>query len=207
MTPEERARQEIDRQLGQCGWVVQDRHAMNITAGPGVAIREFPLATGFADYLLYADGKAIGVIEAKPEGHTLTGVETQSAKYTTGFPAQFPRWAMPLPFAYESTGIITQFTSRLDPIPRSRELFTFHRPEELLRLVARDAPDQLRARLRAMPALEASRSVVRTIKTLLKRIWGGDDTPLLTPSQQNRSAAAPVPAFPPTTPGKSVGAR
>lgn len=74
-TPEERARQKIDDQLAQCGWTVQDHAEMNISAGPGVAIREFPLNTGFADYLLYAGGKAIGVVEAKPEGHTLTGVE------------------------------------------------------------------------------------------------------------------------------------
>ncbi len=59
---------------------------MNISAGPGVAVREFPLTTGEADYLLYADGKAIGVVEAKPEGHTLTGVETQSGKYLDGLP-------------------------------------------------------------------------------------------------------------------------
>ena len=57
---------------------------MNISAGLGVAVREFPLKSGHADYLLYADAKAIGVIEAKPEGHTLTGVETQSGKYTDG---------------------------------------------------------------------------------------------------------------------------
>ena len=77
-TPEQQARQNIDRQLDQCGWVVQDRDEMNISAGLGVAIREFPLTTGSVDYMLYADGKAIGVVEAKPEGHTLTGVEIQS---------------------------------------------------------------------------------------------------------------------------------
>ena len=82
MTPEQKARQEIDRQLVACGWLVQDHKAMNIMAGPGVAVREFPLKTGFADYLLYLDGKVIGLIEAKPEGHTLTGVEIQSSKYT-----------------------------------------------------------------------------------------------------------------------------
>lgn len=84
MTPEEKARQRIDAQLVRCGWVVQDYAEMDISAGPGVAVREFPLKTGEADYLLYADGRAIGVVEAKPEGHTLTGVETQSAKYTEG---------------------------------------------------------------------------------------------------------------------------
>ncbi len=59
---------------------------MNIGAGPGVAVREFPLKTGFADYLLYADGRVIGVVEAQPEGHTLKGVETQSAEYIGWLP-------------------------------------------------------------------------------------------------------------------------
>lgn len=155
-TPEQKARRKIDRLLEQCGWVVQDLDEMNISAAQGVAIREFPLATGHADYLLYAGGKAIGVVEAKPEGHTLTGVETQSAKYTTGFPDHLPRWALPLPFAYESTGVVTQFTSALDPDPRSREVFAFHRPEELIRLAGLGA-DQLRARLRHMPPLDTTK--------------------------------------------------
>jgi type I restriction enzyme R subunit len=72
MTPEEKARREIDRQLVACGWNVQNYRDMNITAGLGVAVREFPLSTGEADYLLYAAAKAIGVIEAKPEDHTLS---------------------------------------------------------------------------------------------------------------------------------------
>jgi type I restriction enzyme R subunit len=126
MTPEEQARQNIDRQLGECGWAVQSAGEMNISAGPGVAIREFPLQTGFADYLLYADGKAIGVVEAKPVGHTLTGVETQSAKYAGGLPDGLPHYHLPLPFAYESTGEVTQFTNNLDPDARGREIFRFH---------------------------------------------------------------------------------
>ena len=68
MTPEQNARQEIDRRLEQCGWLVQNHADMNLSAGPGVVVRNFPLTTGFADYLLYADGKAVGTIEAKPEG-------------------------------------------------------------------------------------------------------------------------------------------
>ena len=156
MTPEERARKEIDRQLGLCGWAVQGHAAMNISAGLGVAVREFPLKTGSADYLLYVEGKAIGVIEAKPEGHTLTGVETQSAKYVTGLIEGIPHYFLPLPFAYESTGVVTQFTNGLDPDSRSREVFTFHRPEELLRLVQL-RKGQLRAALRDLPPLEAGR--------------------------------------------------
>ena len=58
-TPEQQARQKIDRLLEASGWKVQDHAAMNITAGSGVAVREFPLKSGFADYMLYADGKAL----------------------------------------------------------------------------------------------------------------------------------------------------
>ena len=150
-TPEQQARQKIDEQLAQCGWLVQDAAEMNISAGLGVAIREFPLTTGHADYLLYADGKAIGVVEAKPEGHTLTGVETQSAKYAEGLPDGLPHYHLPLPFAYESTGEVTQFTGGLDPDARSREVFTFHRPEELIRQATLESP--LRANLRSTPEL------------------------------------------------------
>ena len=73
MTPEERARQQIDLLLQQSGWIVQDRSQINLAAGPGVAIREAVLKTGEADYLLFADGKAIATVEAKPEGYRLNG--------------------------------------------------------------------------------------------------------------------------------------
>src|SRR3984957_845922 len=138
MTPEQKARQEIDRQLQQCGWVVQTYRDMNMSAGLGIAVREFPLKSGFADYMLYADCKAVGVVEAKPEGHNLTGVETQSGKYADGLPANLPNYRLPLPFAYESTGAVTHFTNALEPDARSREGFTFHRPDELIRLVNLD---------------------------------------------------------------------
>jgi type I restriction enzyme R subunit len=153
MTPEQKARRQIDQQLGQCGWDVQDYRRMNISAGLGVVVREFPLSTGDADYLLYIDGKACGVVEAKPEGHPLKGVETQSQKYMQGLPTNLPNYVLPLPFAYESTGIETQFTNRLEPEARSRSVFTFHRPEELLRLVELGQPEQVRTLLPSMPAL------------------------------------------------------
>ena len=142
--------------MERAGWTLQDYKAIDLTAGPGQAVREFPLKTGFADYMLYAGGRALGIVEAKFEGHTLTGVETQSAKYLGGLPDGLPRWAepgQPLPFAYESTGAVTQFTNGLDPDPRSREVFTFHRPEELTDFASLDR--QLRAGLRSMPPLEA----------------------------------------------------
>lgn len=51
-----------------------DRAAFNPAAGPGVAVREFPLRSGFADYLLLVDRKVPGVVEAKREGTPLSGV-------------------------------------------------------------------------------------------------------------------------------------
>ena len=133
MALEPEARKIIDRLLEAAGWLIFDNDKANIYAARGVAIREFPLKPGygFADYLLYIDGKAAGVIEAKKAGTTLRGVEIQSKKYKEGLPQALPSWAHPLPFAYESTGIETHFTNGLDPKPRARDVFAFHRPEQL----------------------------------------------------------------------------
>ena len=96
---EDKAREQIDKLLTAAGWLVCDADKVNLSGSLGVAIREFPLpGHGFADYLLYVAGKAAGVIEAKAEGATLSGVETQSAKYTRGLPKKFSAWNRPLPF-------------------------------------------------------------------------------------------------------------
>ncbi|MBI2297058.1 MAG: type III restriction endonuclease subunit R, partial [Betaproteobacteria bacterium] len=133
MPDESQAREQIDRLLKAAGWGVASVGEVNIHAQRGVAIREFPLKQGhgFADYLLYVDGKAAGVIEAKRQGVTLTGVETQAARYTKGLPDGLPRWHSPLPFSYQSTGIESRFTNAFDPDPRSRPVFAFHKPETL----------------------------------------------------------------------------
>jgi len=175
MTPEQKARMEIDLMLLESSWLVQDVKSVSLHAGRGVAIREFPLERGFgfADYLLYIDGKAAGVIEAKKAGVTLSGVEIQSDRYTQGLSRFLPAWFRPLPFRYQSTGVETCFTSGLDPDPRSRNVFSFHRPETLagwleecrgeaclaqdLPLAAEDDPVWLpqtyRSRLRRLPPL------------------------------------------------------
>jgi type I restriction enzyme R subunit len=132
MTPEEKARAKIDAMLNASGWVVQTKDKINLSAARGVAICELSFATGEPDYTLFVDGKALGTVEAKPEGHSLIGVEEQSTKYVVGVPAGLPAWHSPLPFCYESTGSETRFTNRLDPEPRSRNVFAFHCPEKLL---------------------------------------------------------------------------
>src|SRR6185312_9853340 len=88
LSAEQRARVQIDRQLIAAGWVVQGRAGLNLFAGPGVAVREVIMRPGHgrADYLLYVDQRAVGVIEAKPEGVPLSGVEWQSATYAEGLP-------------------------------------------------------------------------------------------------------------------------
>ena len=157
---EARARIEIDRQLAAAGWVVQSHEALNLGAGPGIAAREFTLEKphGRVDYLLFVDGKPAGVIEAKPEGTTLTEVEHQSGKYVSGLPSWMTPLVYPLPFIYESTGTETRFTSGYDPEARSRRVFTFHRPATLAEWARQITDDPavptFRARLKAMPPLD-----------------------------------------------------
>lgn len=153
-TPESVARLQIDHLLAGCGWTVQDRAAMNLFASRGVAVREFPLETGEADYLLFVDRKAVGIVEAKPEGMTLSGVAEQAGQYAVGLPGNIPHVSLPLPFQYESTGVETLFRDNRDPAPRSRRLFTFDRPETLAEW-ASDA-STFRTRLQHMPPLNTA---------------------------------------------------
>ncbi len=117
--------------LKETGWSVQHFEEMNLGSSLGVAVREFPLSKDHADYLLFLDRKAVGALEAKPEGTTLSGVAEQSESYLTNLPDNLPHISNPLPFAYESTGIETYFRDMRDPYARSRRVFYFHRPETL----------------------------------------------------------------------------
>jgi hypothetical protein len=82
--PEARARDQIDRQLQAAGWILQCRDDLNRTAGRGVAVREFPLPAGEADYLLFVDVRAAGVIEAKKAGTTFSGAVPAPPERTRG---------------------------------------------------------------------------------------------------------------------------
>lgn len=151
-TPEQIARDQIDKRLLASGWHVQDKEALDFNAGLGVAVREYPTENGLADYVLFVDRQAVGVVEAKPDswGVRLTAVEEQSG----GYASAKLKWVSnpaPLPFVYESTAQITRFTNGRDPSPRSREVFTFHRPETLKAWV--DAPSSFRAGIAALPDL------------------------------------------------------
>src|SRR6266852_5524161 len=141
--PEAKAREKIDALLAQSGWLVQDREDMNLTAGDAIAVREFKLEKGhgYVDYLLFVDGNALGVVEAKPVGYSFTSVELQAKKYVEGLPVALTAPHKPLPFAYISTGEETVFINELDPQPRSRPIFAFHRPETLREWLTADTLD------------------------------------------------------------------
>ena len=130
--PEQIARDKIDDMLKAAGWAVQSNKKINFNEGEGQAVREYQTDVGPADYVLFVDKKAVGVIEAKREeaGQKITEVEGQ----TEGYANATLKWVnnkAPLPFLYESTGVITRFTDGRDPKPRSREVFSFHRPETM----------------------------------------------------------------------------
>ena len=151
-TPEQKARDRIDRHLIEAGWAVQGKKAIDFNAGRGIAVREYQTDVGPADYVLFVDKQAVGVIEAKPEdwGHKITTVEDQSGGYANATLKWINNQA-PLPFVYESTGVITRFTDGRDPKPRSREVFNVHRPETLVEWL--NKPTSLRARLQTLPPL------------------------------------------------------
>ena len=141
LKPEEKARDLIDLQLMQAGWYVCDRKDVDLVNHVGNAVREVIMDQGHgrADYLLYVDGDVVGVIEAKPVGTTLSGVEWQSAMYAEGLPEAYRHNAVlkdgRLPFIYEASGSETHFTNGYDPYPRARELFNFQTPETLARFI------------------------------------------------------------------------
>ncbi len=154
--PEQVARDKIDAMLHHAGWLVQSKTKVNLHAGRGIAVREYPTDVGPADYVLFVDRKPVGIIEAKreEEGHHLTTVEEQSTHYAQAKLKYLSN--APLPFVYESTGTLTRFTNYHDPKSRGRRVFGFHRPETMA-IWQRDyakTQQTLRGKLMKMPALD-----------------------------------------------------
>lgn len=149
--PEQIARDNIDKQLAVCGWIIQSIKQINLNAGLGVAVREYLTDVGPADYVLFVDGKPCGVIEAKraEEGHRMSVHESQSEEYASAKLKYLKN--DPLPFVYVSTGEITRFTDFTDPKPRAREVFSFHRPETMREWLKNSK--SLRSRLSDLPML------------------------------------------------------
>ena len=129
--PEQIARDFIDKHLVACGWVVQTKSKINLSENLGVAVREYQTDVGPADYVLFVDGKPVGLIEAKreEEGHKMTVHEDQAEDYATAKLKYLNNEK--LPFVYLSTGEVTTLTDFRDPKPRARNVFSFHRPKTI----------------------------------------------------------------------------
>ena len=152
-TPEQAAREVIDDKLSQAGWLVQDKKKIDFNAGLGITVREYQTDAGPADYVLFIDKKPVGVVEAKPKhwGDKITTVEEQSAGYASA-KLKWVKNKERLPFVYESTGVLTRFTDGRDPKPRSREVFSFYRPETMRDWLTQ--PASLRSKLQGLPGLD-----------------------------------------------------
>ena len=153
--PEQKARDNIDAMLNLAGWVIQDKKKINLNASLGVAVREYQSDAGIADYVLFVGKKPVGIIEAKreEEGFRLLTVEEQAEGYAKSKLKYLNN--DPLPFVYESTGVLTRFTDMRDPKPRSRLVFSFYQPETLQEFIKEQQP--LRERLFNIPALDPER--------------------------------------------------
>lgn len=153
MSPEEKARQVIDARLEQSGWILQDLQNINPMASLGVAVREYPTSTGPVDYALFVDGNPVGVVEAKKRnaGESITTVEEQSARYAAST-FKWVKGQYSIRFAYEATDKLVRFTDYQDIKFRSRQIFSFHRPETLRALLAQ--PDTVRNNMKNFPPLD-----------------------------------------------------
>ncbi|MBI5227668.1 DEAD/DEAH box helicase family protein [Candidatus Micrarchaeota archaeon] len=159
MEPEDKARHElINPALKVAGWEIQHYSTASPQTCKGVAVEYFQMGSGVgeADYVLFVNGVAVGIIEAKKVGETLVGKETQSNRYAYGFPEEFDHIDLPLPFVYESSGTETRFTNFWDPKPRSREVFSFHRPETFEKWLS-NGKETIRANLAKPISLENKR--------------------------------------------------
>lgn len=154
---EAQTREEIDQRLNLAGWTIQDKNRINLSESLGIAVREMDTVTGPADYMLFINGAACGIIEAKREGSLLGGVDSQSRRYATSHTPYVERAVAdgkPLPFLYEATNNEIRFRDERDPKPRSRNIFYFHKPETLLAWLKDDKT--LRSRFQTLPELDVT---------------------------------------------------
>ncbi|ABE51491.1 type I restriction-modification enzyme R subunit C-terminal domain-containing protein [Methanococcoides burtonii] len=150
--PEQKARDSIDKKLTDSGWKVLNKNEVDWNASRGIAVKEYSTEVGPADYVLFVNKRPVGIIEAKKneEGHHLTVVEEQAGEYATSKLKYLKN--DPLPFIYESTGKLTRYTDQRDPKPRSRQVFSFHRPETFAPYLKKEI--SLRERLLSLPELK-----------------------------------------------------
>jgi type I restriction enzyme R subunit len=136
MKPEEKAREIINRMLNEAGWeiVKRDDYSPGISA---VAIEEGLLKGNLeADYLLFLNGKAIGVLEAKREEHGLSNVVMEQAeRYVRKLPSWCSYWYQPLPIVYLSNGRELLFKNIHNPDEGYISVSRIHTPKEIVKML------------------------------------------------------------------------
>lgn len=136
MTPEEIARRHIDSLLKDAGWKIVSRDQFSPVLS-AVAVEEGLLRGNLeADYLLFLDGKAIGVLEAKKEGTDLLAVAaTQAENYTRKLFNWYSTWFDKLPVVYLSNGRELLFRNfNDDSMTEYQSLNAMHSPKEIVRM-------------------------------------------------------------------------
>ena len=135
MTPEEKARQKIDRWFAEAGWKVINREDYEPTC-TAVAIREGLLKGNLeADYFLFINGKAVGVLEAKREDIDALSdkVCEQAVLYAKSVPHIYQAYQKPLPFIFTSNGKVLFFCDFREQEHSFRQIMTIPTPYELVK--------------------------------------------------------------------------
>ena len=138
MTPEEKARVLIDQMFRDSGWEVVSREEYSADMS-AVAIAEGILQGGReADYLLFINGMAVGVLEAKKERMDVSSdkVKSQAELYTHLLLPFYKFWSNPLPLVYTSNGHIVLFKDNRDPDGAYVPMKRIHTPKEICQLLS-----------------------------------------------------------------------
>lgn len=153
LKPEEQARVLIDEMLAAAGWAVVPRSEYLDVPHAQAVTEALTKGNNEADYLLFLDGKAIGVLEAKRAENSLgMHVAEQTAKYSAGALPWYQTWTKPLPFLFMCNGDKLFFRNTLDPTSEFESIKKLFTPKQLVKL-AREHNLKIDSEFAALPVL------------------------------------------------------
>lgn len=138
MLPEEKARVKIDKQLRNAGWDIVSRN--EYLPNSTTAVKEaLMVGNTESDYLLFIDGKAIAVVEAKREENPLGDeVKKQAENYATSPQSWYALWFEKLiPLVYMANGNKLYFKNMLVEDSEYEELTQMHSPKKMLQIIGK----------------------------------------------------------------------
>ncbi len=145
------AKRRIDPRLDACGWRKKGTNAQTV-----YRVEEFETTAGPADYALFADGIALGIVEAKKLSLGPQNVLTQAQRYSRGATTNGQSYGeYRVPFLYSTNGEVTWFQDVRNELNRSRKVARFHTPSALQELLCSDF-DAACERLRTTPNTSSS---------------------------------------------------